>query len=86
MDLDPVICSSLSDIANGYVTVNPSNRSVGSVATYGCNNNHSLNGNKMRTCQQHGSWTGTEPLCGEYSISRLWIHITARYSLLPEES
>ena len=74
-DLDPVMCSLLHNISNGYVTINPSNRSVGSIATYGCHNNFSLNGNEMRTCQRYGSWTGSEPLCGKHKAKENYIAI-----------
>ena len=60
------MCSLLSNITNGYVT-NPSDRSVGSVASYECADNFILqsNGTLTRICQGDGMWSGEEPICGE---------------------
>ena len=36
-----------------------------SVATYSCDDGFMLNGNKRRTCQADGTWSGDNPTCGE---------------------
>ena len=61
------MCSSLSNITNGYVT-NPSDRSVGSIATYKCVENFILrsNGTATRICLGDGMWSGEEPRCGKH--------------------
>lgn len=60
-------CSSLSNITNGYVT-NPSDRRVGSVASYECAENFILrsNGTATRICKGDGMWSGEEPRCGKH--------------------
>ena len=54
-------CESLSDPANGMVTV--TGLTPGSIATYTCNNSYQLLGNNTRTCDSNGSWTNMEPTC-----------------------
>ena len=38
-------------------------RAVGSTATYNCTTGFSLSGDMIRTCQNNGSWNGTDPTC-----------------------
>lgn len=38
-------------------------RTVGSQATYDCNEGFNLEGNETRTCQSDGMWSGNEPTC-----------------------
>jgi len=54
-------CGCLPDITNGRVELNP-NTLPGSVATYSCNQGHSLIGDANRTCES-GTWSGAEPTC-----------------------
>ena len=55
-----VTCSTLS-IDHGSVT---SVTTVGSVATYTCDSGYVLlGGSQQRTCQDNGTWDGTEPSC-----------------------
>ena len=56
-----VECEVLLAPANGRVGV-PSNR-FGSVAVYFCDDNFELDGDKSRTCQFNGQWSGTMPFC-----------------------
>lgn len=39
---------------------------VGDVVIAQCPSNYSLMGNKLRTCQQDGTWSGTIPTCGKF--------------------
>ena len=57
-------CSDLDDPPNGEVTL-PTERIVGSEATYTCNEGFSLSGNSMRRCQTDGLWSGSAPTCVE---------------------
>ena len=56
-----VDCGNLNDPSNGQVTL--TGTTVGSLATYQCNSGFSLVGNMERTCQDDGSWSGTDPIC-----------------------
>ena len=61
--LAPVIvtCDELTAPANG--DVNQPGNSVGTVARYTCKDGFELIGNKTRTCQEDGEWSGTDPTC-----------------------
>ena len=37
--------------------------SPGSTASYYCNKDHKLVGNKNRKCLKNGKWSGQEPIC-----------------------
>ena len=57
------MCPTLSNPANGQVTVNTG--TVGSVAIYACNYGYNLTGARMRMCVQEGvtgQWT-EPPTC-----------------------
>ena len=59
-----LLCPALSNPANGRVTV--TTRSIGSVATYSCNEGYSLEGDESRTCEEIESravWFSQEPRC-----------------------
>ena len=45
---------------NGAVT---NNTDVDTQANYTCDAGYCLYGNRYRTCQSDGNWTGTEPSC-----------------------
>ena len=36
---------------------------MGSNAYYKCNTGYSLLGNRVRTCQSNGAWSGEDPSC-----------------------
>ena len=58
-------CEILTSPSNGRVVL--SERTVGSEATYDCNEGFNLEGNETRTCQSDGMWSGNEPTCeGSY--------------------
>ena len=48
-------------IQNGFVQY--VGTSIGSLATYRCNEGYSLIGNSQRTCQSNGHWNGSTPEC-----------------------
>ena len=54
-------CDDLTPPANG--DVNQPGNSVGTVATYTCNDDFELIGDDMRTCQEDGKWSGADPVC-----------------------
>jgi len=60
-------CQPLTGIDNGSVqlfAVNGlSNHSFNSVARHQCNDGFTLVGDKTRTCNRRGSWTGSQPTC-----------------------
>ena len=37
-------------------------------ATYGCEDDYALSGNKKRYCQRNGEWTGRDPSCVEGTV------------------
>ena len=57
------ICEDLPNIFRGSVSL--SGNSVGSTATYVCVQGYELVGAEVRTCQNTGEWSGTEPSCGK---------------------
>ena len=59
--LTVVDCGNLTDPANG--TVNDTDRTFGQTATYSCDTGYSLVGDRTRTCQASGSWSGSAPTC-----------------------
>ena len=54
-------CGSLNNPLNGQVTL--TDTTVGSTATYECDSGFTLVGNEERTCQDDGTWSGTDPTC-----------------------
>ena len=62
ISLAAIQCDRLSDIRNGRVDL--TGTSVGSTATYSCNQGFALIGGATRTCQSNGEWSGEEPFCG----------------------
>ena len=57
----PVTCEELINPQNGAVDFTGVN--VGSTATYSCFFGFELKGDKHRTCQSNGQWSGREPFC-----------------------
>ena len=57
-----VMCPDLKELANGQVA--KSGFTPDSIAIYTCNNSeYQLVGDRLRTCQDNGQWSGTEPTC-----------------------
>ena len=56
-----VKCDDLTAPANGEVD-QPGN-SVGTMASYSCKDGFELIGDKTRTCQENGEWSGMAPTC-----------------------
>ena len=56
-----VMCSTLPAPSNGRID-QEGNR-PGDRATYSCNTNYELSGDRVRTCQNDGSWSGSAPTC-----------------------
>ena len=61
---EPIQCPDLS-IRNGTVTISPSDRSSGAMATYTCNDGFILVGVDTRVCQSNATWSLPTPECGE---------------------
>ena len=61
-------CPQLTDPENGAVT---DNTDYGTQANYICDTGYCLYGNRYRTCQNDGNWTGTDPTC--FSESKLCV-------------
>ena len=65
-----VDCGDLIDPANGRIIKQPTPESttLGSFATYFCNEGFRLMGDSIRACLQNGRWSGNDPTCvGEVS-------------------
>ena len=60
--LTAVDCGSLTDPANGNVTLNAGTK-FEQTATYSCNTGYNLVGDSTRTCQATGEWSGSAPTC-----------------------
>ena len=66
--LSPVVdCGPLRYPLNGVVDT-PQGTIFHQVATYSCNDMYVLVGNKTRTCQEDGRWSGYEPYCGKFEL------------------
>ena len=61
-----VDCGSLSDPANGLVTVTTT--TLGSTANYSCSSTYQIVGNALRTCQDDGAWSGDVPRCAATQV------------------
>ena len=49
----------------GYTTSCPGSVFPGYKIAYSCSAGYALTGNKSRTCQENGTWTGSDPTCAE---------------------
>ena len=54
-------CPNLMDPTNGVVSFSAT--TPGSSATYTCNTGYQLEGTSPRTCQDNGTWSGSDPTC-----------------------
>ena len=72
----PMCRSSVSSasISGGAVCLNGT--TVGSNATYVCNDGYNLMGNKSRVCQMDGNWNGRTPRCIPEKSSMYCSHAT----------
>uniref|UniRef100_H0YSS6 Sushi, von Willebrand factor type A, EGF and pentraxin domain-containing protein 1 n=1 Tax=Taeniopygia guttata TaxID=59729 RepID=H0YSS6_TAEGU len=57
----PVRCGEPPHISNGYAS--GSNYSFGAVVAYSCNKGFYIKGEKKRTCDATGNWSGSLPTC-----------------------
>lgn len=49
---------------------------VGSIAMYSCNTGYMLSGDRTRTCQDTGMWSGTQPTCQrEFVVSDVYVNM-----------
>ena len=55
-------CPLLTDIENGWVTQDIAT-SIGSIATYECDEGYFLAGRAQRKCKADGTWEGVQPSC-----------------------
>lgn len=56
-------CPELPNPENGRVTIIPSDRSIGSIATFRCNVGHQLQGQANTQCQRNKEWSLQPPTC-----------------------
>ncbi|KAM9329386.1 sushi, von Willebrand factor type A, EGF and pentraxin domain-containing protein 1 [Gastrophryne carolinensis] len=64
----PVRCGQPSGIRNGYFSGN--NYSFDAVVAYSCNKGYYIKGEKKRTCQASGEWSGRLPTCHPVSCGQ----------------
>lgn len=57
----PVRCAEPLGIKNGYAT--GTNYSFGAIVAYSCTRGYYIKGEKKRTCEATGTWSGTMPTC-----------------------
>ena len=66
--LTVVNCGNLTAPANGIVN-HTAGTTFGQTATYSCNTDYNLVGDRARTCQATGNWSGNAPTCeGMYIV------------------
>jgi len=61
-----VVCPSLTDSNNGAMTCflgGDENPTYGDTCSFTCNTGYELTGSDTRTCQNDGSWSGSETMC-----------------------
>ena len=63
-----ISCPPLEHPANGLVTLEEN--SPGSVATYSCDEDHSLLGSATSLCQSNGAWSNQPPTCAKSTFSQ----------------
>ncbi|KAG8455052.1 hypothetical protein GDO86_001318 [Hymenochirus boettgeri] len=63
----PIRCGEPASIKNGYVSGN--NYSFDAIVAYSCNKGYYIKGEKKRTCQASGEWSGRFPVCYPVSCS-----------------
>ncbi|XP_062498853.1 CUB and sushi domain-containing protein 3-like isoform X3 [Corticium candelabrum] len=56
-------CPNISKEAINNGRILNTNRLFGSLAVYECNAGYRVVGNRTRTCQQNGTWSGNPPIC-----------------------
>ena len=64
-------CSDLTDPTNGMIGYDMETmdaRPMNTVATYTCVTGYMLDGDRTRTCEATGMWSGTDPTCECESI------------------
>ena len=76
-----VDCGNLTDPANGNVT-HTTGTDVGQTATYSCNTGYNLVGDRTRTCQARGNWSGNAPTCQGMFIMCMHTN-TCQYVFVP---
>ena len=66
-------CGPLNPPTDGLVSI--TGTTVGSTATYTCNDGFGLQGQSTRTCQTNGQWSGSAPICQrKLDVANLCIH------------
>lgn len=67
-----VTCPSLTAVTNGMVPVCNDGFMAGSTCTYECNVGFTIvSGSSLRTCDDTGSWSGSEPVCAQVTCPAL---------------
>lgn len=74
MYLTVVDCGTLSNPANGQVS-HTGRTTFGQAAIYSCDAGYNLVGNRTRTCQATGVWSGSEPTCQRMFVQHLVSHV-----------
>ena len=83
----PNYCDDLADPENG--SKNLTERSIGTVVSFNCNNGYDLGGSNTRQCQANKTWTGsvtncTSIICRSVSTSCKWLMLVLSYrEILP---
>lgn len=68
-----VRCRRLNNPSDGSVSL--SGTTVGSTATYSCNDGFTLQGQSTRTCQSNSQWSGSAPTCQrKRDVANLALH------------
>ena len=78
-------CGSLSDPANGQVTLT-TGKSFEQTATYSCDTGYNLVGNSTRTCQATGNWSESAPTCQGMLLHSVYLWSFHEYSEISSET
>ena len=75
--ISTVTCQPISSPGNGVSTCSTGASSIGDNCVVTCNDGYGVQGDGVRTCQNNGTWSGTEAVCtqGQFTVSRILVSI-----------
>ena len=65
-------CPMLTAPENGMISCAGTGGDVGDTCTISCDDGYDLSGSETRTCQDDGSWSGTDAVCAIGTVSYVY--------------